>query len=157
MTDDALTGATDDTRAAATTLNYVLGLSIALILVTGLMVAGGTFVEDQRDRSIETELEVLAEQVSADVEMADRLARTTTENETVRVGRDLPPRVAGSNYDVGIEGGSDPQIVVRSTDPEITVTVPVENETSLESSTVSGGTVAVNYTASDELVLEGSI
>ncbi|WP_299264756.1 DUF7266 family protein [Halorientalis sp.] len=144
---------TDD-RGVSTTLNYVLGLAIALILITGLLVAGGTFVETQRDQSIETELAVLAEQVSSDVAMADRLAETTSDNESVRVGRSLPPRVAGSSYEVSIEGGSDPQVVVQTTDPEITVTVPVRSSTPIESSSVSGGTVAVNYTASDRLALE---
>ena len=157
MTEEAKRRVRQDDRGVSTTLNYVLGLSIALILITGLLVAGGTFVESQRDQSIRTELEVLGEQVSSDVMMADRLARTTTDNETVRVGRDLPPRVAGSNYEVGIEGGSDPRVVVRTTNPEITVEVPVETITSIESSSVSGGSIAVNYTESDELALEGDV
>jgi hypothetical protein len=144
-------------RGVSTTLNYVLGLAIALILITGLLVAGGTFVENQRDQSIRTELAVVAEQVSADVMMADRLAETTSDNETVRVGRDLPSRVAGSSYEISIEGGSDPQIVVQTTDPEITVTVPVKTSTPIESSSVSGGATAVNYTASDRLALEGDV
>jgi hypothetical protein len=143
-----------DDRGVSTTLNYVLGLGIALILITGLLLAGGTFVENQRDRSIRTELQVLGEQVSADVTMADRLVETTGDNESVQVGRSLPPRVAGSTYEVSIEGGSDPQVVVRTTDPEITVTVPVKTSTSIEPSSVSGGTVAVNLTASDRLRLE---
>ncbi|AQL41674.1 hypothetical protein BV210_02625 [Halorientalis sp. IM1011] len=155
MTEESKRRVRQDDRGVSTTLNYVLGLSIALILITGLLVAGGTFVESQRDQSIRTELEVLGEQVSADVMMADRLARTTTDNETVRVGRDLPPRVAGTTYDVRIEGGSDPRVVVRTTNPDITVEVPVETTTSIESSSASGGSIAVNYTASDELTLEG--
>ena len=144
-----------DDRGVSTTLNYVLGLAIALILITGLLLAGGTFVENQRDRSIETELQVLAEQVSSDVMMADRLVETTSENESVQVGRDLPARVAGSTYQVRIEGGTDPQVVVRTTDPEIAVVVPLKASTPIESSSVSGGTISVNYTASDELTLEG--
>ncbi|SEN94640.1 hypothetical protein SAMN05216388_1006128 [Halorientalis persicus] len=154
MTEGAKRTATRDDRGVSTTLNYVLGLAIALILVTGLLLAGGTFVENQRDQSIETELEVLAEQVSSDVEMADRLVETTSDNESVQVGRDLPARVAGSTYEVRFDGGTDPQVVVRTTDPEIAVRVPVKTSTPIESSSVSGGTIAVNYTASDELALE---
>jgi len=154
MAEGAKRTATRDDRGVSTTLNYVLGLAIALILVTGLLLAGGTFVENQRDQSIETELEVLAEQVSSDVEMADRLVETTSDNESVQVGRDLPARVAGSTYEVRIDSGTDPQVVVRTTDPEIAVRVPVKTSTPIESSSVSGGTIAVNYTASDELALE---
>lgn len=143
-----------DDRGVSTTLNYVLGLAIALILITGLLVAGGTFVENQRDQSIRTELSVLAEQVSSDVMMADRLAETTSDNRSVRVSRDLPPRVAGSSYEISVEGGSDPQVVIQTTDPEITVTIPVKTSTPIESSSVSGGATAVNYTASDRLALE---
>lgn len=141
-------------RGVSTTLNYVLGLAIALILITGLLVAGGTFVENQRDQSIRTELSVLAEQVSSDVMMADRLAETTSDNRSVRVSRDLPPRVAGSSYEISVEGGSDPQVVIQTTDPEITVRIPVKTSTPIESSSVSGGATAVNYTASDRLALE---
>jgi hypothetical protein len=144
-----------DTRGVATTLNYVLGLAIALVLITGLLIAGGTFVETQRDASIRTELAVVGEQVSSDVQTADRLAQTTTNNETVRVGRELPPRVAGNTYQVRIEGGSDPRIVVRTIDPEINVTVPVRTTVPVARSTASGGSVVVNYTAAGELELEG--
>ncbi|MFB6085136.1 MAG: hypothetical protein ABEJ94_12920 [Halorientalis sp.] len=143
-----------DDRGVSTTLNYVLGLSIAFVLVTGLLLAGGTFVENQRERSIRTELEVLGEQVSADVEMAGRLVATTTRNESVRVSRDLPPRVAGIGYQISIEGGTDPRVVLRTFDPEITVTVPVKTSVPIESSTVSGGSIAINYTASNRLKLE---
>lgn len=145
---------TDD-RAVSTTVNYVLGLSIAFALVTGLFMAGGDFVQNQREDSIRVELEVLGEQVAADLMMADRLAETTTDNETVRVRRTLPPRVGGSSYSVSVEGGEDPYVVMQSSQPEITVEAEFTNETNVEMTEVNSRHLIVNYTAESTLAIEG--
>jgi hypothetical protein len=125
------------------------------ILVTGLFIAGGDFVSEQRETSIQTELEVVSEQVVADISMADRLAQTMSGNETVRVRRSAPDRVAGSSYAIAVEGGSDPKVVLRTVDPAVEVTVPIRNETDLEMTTINGGPLVVNYT-DDALRVERS-
>ena len=144
---------TDD-RAASVTINYVLGLSITFLLVTGLFIAGGDFVNDQRETSVRTELQVLGEQVAADISMADRLAQSTTDNETVRVRRELPSSVSGTNYAIEIQGGSDPEVLMTANDPDIEVTVGFTNETDVEMTSISGGPIAVNLTSSDTLDIE---
>jgi hypothetical protein len=144
---------TDD-RAASVTINYILGLSITFLLVTGLFIAGGDFVSDQRETSVRTELQVLGEQVAADISMADRLARSTSDNETVRVRRELPSSVSGTNYAIEIQGGSDPEVLLTSNDPDIEVTVGFTNETNVEMTSISGGPIAVVLTSSDTLDIE---
>lgn len=145
---------TDD-RAVSSTVNYVLGLGIAFALVTGLLLAGGNFVQDQRESSIRTELEVVGEHVSADIMMADRLNGTAGGDGTIRVRRSLPNRVSGSPYVMAIEGGEDPQLVLETDSPAVTVEVAFTNTTAVETSRVSGGPVTVNRTDAGTLRLEG--
>lgn len=143
-----------DDRAVSTTINYVLGLGIAFALITGLLLAGGNFVQDQREQSMETELEVIGEQVAADIAMADRLAQTTTDNDTVEVSRTLPERVGGSSYAIAVEGEDDPYLVLETRSPEVTVEVEFENATAVDNSRITGGPIVVNKTESDELRVE---
>ncbi|QSG05906.1 DUF7266 family protein [Halapricum desulfuricans] len=144
--------ATRDDRAVSTTVNYVLGLSITFLLITGLFLAGGNFVQDQRETSIETELQVVAEQLAADVESADQLVQTT-ENGTVVVERSVPSRVSGTGYTIAVEGGSDPRLVLTSNDPEIEVTAQFSNRTAVQPTRITGGPIQVTETGG-QLVLE---
>lgn len=147
----------DDQRAVSVTVNYVLGLGIVFVLVTGLFIAGSGFVENQRETSIRTELEVIGEQVASDISMADRLAQTTSGSpRTVEVGRSLPGEVSGTGYSIAVAGGSDPYVVVESNDPEVSVTVQFTNSTDVELDTVAGGAIVVRHTASNTIAVEGA-
>jgi len=143
-----------DDRGQAITLNYTLGLGISLLLVTGLIIAGGNFVADQRERAVRTELRVVGQQVATTVASADRLAATTGDDATVRLKRSLPRTVAGSTYNIEVVPSVDSHLLLRSTNPDIEVRVDLANQTDVVGTTVGGGTVAVNYTASEELRLE---
>lgn len=142
-----------DDRAVSTTINYVLGLAIAFALVTGLLIAGGDFVQNQREDAARTELRVLGEQVTSDLMTADRLAETTRDNETVNVERDLPDSVAGSGYTVTVTGGTDPYLVLETTSPDVEVEVELSNRTDVDMANVNGGPIVVRYDG-DSLVLE---
>jgi len=144
---------TDD-RAVSVTVNYILGLSVTFLLVTGLFIAGGDFVSDQRETSVRTELQVLGEQVAADISQADRLAQSTGDNASVRVRRELPSRVSGVSYAIEIQGGTDPEVLLTTNDPDIEVTVDFTNETNVEMTSITGGPIAVNLTASETLEIE---
>ncbi|MCU4716614.1 DUF7266 family protein [Halapricum hydrolyticum] len=151
MRDDRA-GTMRDDRAVSTTVNYVLGLSIAFLLIAGLFLAGGDFVQDQRETSVETELRVIGEQFAADMESADRLAQTT-ENGTVVVERSAPSRVSGTGYTVAIEGGDDPRLVLTAHDPDVEVTAQFSNRTAVQPTRISGGSIQVTETGG-QLVLE---
>mgnify|MGYP000002913057 CR=1 FL=1 len=143
-----------DERGVSVTVNYILGLTIAFLLVIGLFLTAGDFVTDQRETSIRTEMEVLGEQVANDITLADRMARTTTDNETVVVRRSLPSRVSGSTYTIAVEGGDDPYLVLTSRDPEIEVRAAFANQTDVEMTRLNGGSVQVNYTDSGTLEVQ---
>lgn len=142
-------------RAVSTTLNYVLGLGITFVLITGLLIAGTGFVEDQRESAMRAELQVLGQQLATDLAMADRLAATTSaDNRTVTIRRNLPSRVAGKGYTVSVEGGQYPHLVLETDGADVSVQVNVTNRTDVTMTEVSGGPVQVNYTDGDEIALE---
>ncbi|QSG15124.1 DUF7266 family protein [Halapricum desulfuricans] len=141
-----------DERGVSMALGYVLGLSIAFLLVAGLFVAGGNFVQEQRETSVRTEMAVISEQIASDMESADRLAQST-DNGTIVVERSLPSRVSGSGYTVSVEGGADPRLVLRTRDPDVEITAHFSNVTAVESTETTGGPIQVVY-ENGALVLE---
>lgn len=143
--------------AQTITLGYTLGLGIAAILITGLLIAGGGFVSDQREAAVRSELEVLGQQVASDIEAADRLAVAAGADATVSLGRTLPQRVAGSTYMVELVAEEDPFLRLSSSSPELEIDVAFTNTTAVEASRLDGGPFVVNLTAADELTLESGV
>jgi hypothetical protein len=134
-------------RAVSTPLGYILTLAITTVLVSGLLIAMGGFVDGQRERVVRSELEVVGEQVAADVSAADRLVVAGGADTTVRAAFRLPARVGGSQYtvDVVADGGAY-AVRLASVDPDVTVEVGFDSETSVRTSTpVAGGNVVVVY------------
>lgn len=138
-------------RAVSTTLGYALTLGISTLLITGLVIAGGDYIQNQREQAIRTELNVLGQQVASDVQAADRLREASGGSGAVTIRRDLPDRVAGATYSLKVEGsGSDPYLKLESGDPDVTVTVDlvmitenVDTELKVEGGAVQGGRIIV--------------
>jgi hypothetical protein len=145
MTGDRLR---DDTRGVSVTVNYALNLVVATLLIGGVLTATGGMVDDHRESAARTELSVLGERVAADLMAADRLAVVGADgpvgDSTVTVAVSLPERVAGTRYEVSIEASaSESNVVLRSDQPEVTVTVGFHNETAVENATVRGGDLQI--------------
>jgi hypothetical protein len=144
----------DAERGQSITLNYTMGLGIGVVLITGLLIAGGNFVSDQQKSAARTELNVIGQQVAADVSTADRLAQSTGNNSTVTLRRSLPNRIAGSVYQIELVEGPNAHLRLESTDPDISVRIEIANETDVVGSRVNGGTIRLNQSADGDLVLE---
>lgn len=147
-------------RAVSSTLNYVLSLSIATLLVTGLLVAGGTFVEDRQKGVIRSELSVIGQQVASDINRADRLLTAGRGDTRVVVNQSFPKRITGSGYDIHLNTGDpldpgDDTLALVSQDPEVRVVIHVRTEQRLVESYADSGVVVVrNRTGTnDELVI----
>lgn len=143
-------------RAVSVTVNYVMTITIATLLISGLAVSAGGLIESQSERAIESELEVLGQQLAADVESADRLATVAGgANAEVRIETSLPTRVAGTGYDITVV---ESELVLRSTDPAISVTVPLTVTNDLaEGRTIRGGDVVIGWsTGTDRLEVESA-
>lgn len=144
-------------RAVSSTLGYVLTLAIAALLVGGLLTAGGNFVTTQRDVVVEEELTVVGQQLSANVEQADRLVVASSgADPVVQLNQTFPRNVARSQYVARLDADRD-QLILTSTDPEQTVRINVTTRTDLRDSTAAGGEVTVRYdNATDQLVIDNA-
>jgi len=137
-------------RGVSVTVNYVIALSITAVLISGLLIAGSGYVENERDRVVREELEVVAEQLAAGIDDADRLARATTATPELRVGVDLPDRVASETYRIEITNqsvlGTQPfryELTLRSAQSDVSVTLTVSTLVPLSETSVNGGWVVV--------------
>ena len=133
-------------RGVAITLNYVLVLGISTILVTGLLVTGGQFVEDQREQVIESEMTVVGSHVAGNLEHVDRLVRAgDVEATTAAVNQSFQNSLTGTTYTVRISTGPD-ELVITSTRPELTITVSVDSDIPLQDgAAASGGKITAYY------------
>ena len=137
-------------RALSVTVNYVMSIGIATILLSALIVSTGASIETRREEAIRSELDVVGERLAASIESADRLALAG--GEEVDVAVQLPDRVAGKPYEITVDPGpGSSDLLLETGDPGVTVTVGFSNTTTVEPSTVRGGTVRVVLAADGDL------
>lgn len=122
-------------------LGYSLALVITTILVSGLLVTGSGFVDTQTERVIRSELTVIGQDLASDVEATDRLSRASGSDVEVAVRSDLPSNVAGRSYSLSVNATGNDELVLSTTDPSVSVTVPVETVRPLAPANASGGSV----------------
>ena len=139
----------DHDRGVSTAVNYVLTLGITTILVSGLLLAAGGAVDDRRESTTRTTLEVVGQRLAANLMSADRLAGTP-DARTVSLGVDLPARVAGSGYTVRVNGSSS-TLVLEAETVDATRRVSIVTSTPVASTTVRGGQLRIVLTPAGEL------
>lgn len=133
-------------RAVSTTLNYALTLAISTLLVGGLLVAGSTFVDDQRKTVIDSELEVLGQRLADDIATADRLVRASAGSPTVRISTSVPATVGGSTYTIDVlTDDGNASLRLRTHELDRSVTVNVANETEIDPGSVSNDEIEIVY------------
>lgn len=151
-------------RSVSVALNYILVLAISTVLVTGILLSGGNFVEDNRERVIESELTVIGHHIAGNMEQVDRLANASQENleefggdpDTVYVNQSFQQRVTGSSYRVELVDNGQPQLRLVAIDPGITVDVnlSVSNDVRDDSS-ANPADISVYYDPGpEELVID---
>lgn len=151
-----------DDRAVSITVNYVIALAITAVLISGLLVGTGSYVESQREQVVREELDVVSEQLAAGIGDADRLAAAEAVSRSVRVGVDLPRRVAGETYRVAITEvappGPDPgryELTLTSARSDVSVTLTLTTSVAIrEESSAGGWTVVRLDAATGTLVVE---
>jgi len=141
-------------RGVSITLNYVLVLGISATLVSGLLVAGGSFVEDQRERVIEDEMNVVGNHIAGDIEQVDRMVQVgATEPDQAMINQTFQRTVSGTTYNVELESSPD-RVVLTSNSPPVTVEIPVTVQTDVRESFAFGGETSIRYNDSaDALVI----
>lgn len=135
-------------RGVSPVVSYVMTLGVTVILVGGLIIGAGSFVEGERQRTAESELQVLGQQTSANLAAADRLYRTEGAS-GVAVRRTLPRDVVGSGYRIEVrhddDGPTVPYLELTAFNVDVSVTVGVTNQTAVANSTVGGGELVFTF------------
>lgn len=132
-------------RAVTVTLSYILVLSITAVLVSGLLLASGTFVEDQRERVIGDELNVIGNHIAGDIEQVDRMVWASNGTlDRAEINQSFQRTLSGTTYSVQLQSSPD-QLVLESNSPEVTVPVNVSVHTPIGESFAPGGDTSVRY------------
>lgn len=135
----------NDDRAVSVTVGYVLNFAVAALLISGLLVAAGGLIDSQTRQVTSDELAVIGHQLAADLSGADRLSRAGDVS-TLAVRSDLPRRTAAGGYTVEIETDGDRgTIELRTSSPDVTVTVPFRTDAAVADGTVAGGPVRIEH------------
>lgn len=146
-----------DERAVSTVVGYSIGLGIATLLITGLLVGAGGVIQDQRESTTRTELRVVGHQLVADIRAADTLVRTASGTPgEVWLRQDLPENTAAGGYTVAVNPSGCGCVVLSTSTPEVQVRVAVETDTTLASTRFTGGDVLVEYVSGGGGTLEVS-
>lgn len=132
-------------RGVSTVVGYTLTLGITTLLISGLLIGASGFIEDQRERAVRSELEVVGQQIAADIETGDRFVGAG--NTEFTISRAIPNNVVGVDYRVEVVSTSQWETYLRlsTENPDITVEVDMVLASELRESTVSGGPIIVTY------------
>lgn len=149
----------DSDRGVSTVAGYVTTLAVMTMLTTSLLIAGGDFVQDQREVTVREELKVIGQGLSGDITAAERLGTAGDDGTgAVTVRRSFPTEAAGTDYRVTVtDSGGEPRLILTTRNPSVTVTVPVSltEDTSPNAGVGLEGTVVVENTVSGgDLVVE---
>lgn len=139
-------------RGVSTAVGYVLTLGITTILVSGLLIAAGGAVEDRRDATSRSALDVVGQRLAANLMSADRLADTDGARD-VSVTVDLPRRIAGSEYEIRVNGSTS-TLVLESNGADATRRVSFVASTAVDSTVVRGGELEIVLAPGPELEVQ---
>jgi hypothetical protein len=132
-------------RGVSTVVGYTLTLGITTLLISGLLIGAGGFIQDQRERAIRSELEVVGQQIAADIETGDRFVGAGETDFTI--SRAIPNNAVGIDYRVEVVSDSQWETYLRlsTENPDVTVEVDMVVVSDLRDSTVTGGPIVVTY------------
>lgn len=143
-------------RGVTVPINYLLLIGVMVLLSTGLLVSTSSYVEGQQERATGAEFRVIGNQVASDLAATDRLAQSVEGSGNVETQIDLPGRVAGTAYRIEItsDGGDRYLVTLRSTAPDVSVSVPVRSQTDIATGGLDGDDLIVTYDPSGSGRLE---
>lgn len=141
-------------RGVSAVVNYVLVLGIVTLLGTGLFVAATDYVQGQQSSAIRAEFLDVGNDLANELSDTERLARSADGDGQVEVTADLPAHVAGSSYRITIQRTGDErgELVLHSTEPSVSVTVPFRSTAPVTEGTVEGGPVVIRAEVNDGTV-----
>lgn len=132
-------------RGLSTVVNYALMLLVVGLLVSTLLVGMTNHVGTQHDRVVRSELAVVGNQLAGDLTTADRVAGTVGANGTLELETELAQRVGGETYVITIDrvGSNRTELRLTTDEPDVTVTVSVKTDHTIEEGRYHGGELTV--------------
>lgn len=154
-----------DERGVTAPLEYVYTFAIAAILITGLVIAATNLAGSQQRRTVEAQMNVVAEQVAGSLEDADRIVQSTEGGVSeLSVEHELPDELLGGHYFVTIDSisgspasGPTATVTVSShlANDDISTTVDLQATSIGSAQTVDGGEIVIEYIGGNLEVNDG--
>jgi hypothetical protein len=119
-------------RGVSTVVSHVLAIGITSILVMGLLLAAGSYLEDQKEYAAREELETVGYTLANSLAQIDQLS---AQGANVTTWSRLPERISGESYDARVATGSsceepnaDPDtcLIVNSNGLGVSQKIPLE-------------------------------
>ncbi|MFC7075782.1 DUF7266 family protein [Haloarcula halophila] len=137
-----------DTRGVSPAVTQALTIGISTLLVTGLLIAGGSLIEGQTENVAREGLIDIGSGVATDLVRLDQF-NTSTLNSDIEFRSRYPERVAGEQYRISlVPTSSQTRIYVNSTVEDYSTVVRFENQSRICSGTADGGAVTVRFNTS---------
>ena len=138
-----------DTRAVSPAVTQALTIGITTLLVTGLLLSGGAFIDERQEDITRQGLVDIGSGVASDLVRLDQF-ETAGVTGTVAFTSDYPDRVAGQGYRVHLDPGPDrTRVYINSTGSNLSTQVRFANTTNVCERRVSGGTMVFAYDSSE--------
>lgn len=162
MFDDSQTeeSVTADERAVSVAISHALTVAITTILLSGLLVGTGSFVETQETRVADEQINEIGHDVVTQVHNLDQLS-ASGDDVTGNVELQYPRRIVDSyRYEIRlIDSGSDlltgqQGIIVEVEDLDRRQGFDIDDDTDIAVSSTDGPNVNVTLCPSDEITLE---
>lgn len=141
-----------DDRAVSVTVGYVMTLAISTLLLSGLFVAGGSFIDTERERAAQGEITVVGERVAADLMTVNRLAASAESPGMLTIDRTvkLPDRAAGRSYRIRVTTREDARngtVTVESDRTDAVAEIPFRTsaDVAVRNATVRGGNLRIQW------------
>lgn len=141
-----------DDQAASEVVSYILSLSILLVVVTTIGVAGTQHMDQITDQQASNQLSGVGQQIAYDYQFVDQSVRADSNpSSSISQRLDLPERVVGQQYSITIDeaaGGGGGELYTRyniilSSNQGADATVRVDTRTPLKETTVRGGEINI--------------
>lgn len=141
-------------RAVSVTLDYILLLMIAVVVLAGVTTVSASMIDSQVDSGMHDELMATGEKLAADIQDVERLVNASddgTTQETLELQVDLPRQVSGESYVIRIGADGD-QLELSGTSRDVEVTVSVSSgRLGPTEQSIPGGAVMISLTEDGDI------
>lgn len=147
----------DRDRGVISPLSHALTVGMTTILLFGLIVGAGSLLENQREQAAESELYTIGNRLANEIATADSLA---DRGGNISMTSTQPGRIGGSDYSVTLYTGSECDrnrfstqacLRLKESSPDVTVYVPVRNDTAVTLDSLGDGRFRVTATGTESV------